>query len=277
MLIVQLSDTHITNWNEKACDVAPTAENLAQCVAHINQLNPPADVVLITGDLTNDGSLEEAQHAEQILCDLNCPFFIVPGNHDSRRVLCPTFDDEACPKNTLGFIHYTVDSYPIRLIGLDSLNQGEAGGKISQKTTEWLDERLAEEPEKPTILFMHHPPIKCGVLETDVDGFIGAHYLAEVVKKYNNIERILCGHIHMPVHASWCGTIITTAPSSTGMRIDVDLSQTKPSQFSLDTPNYLLHYWTPDKNLITHTVRACEAEQYYPFEKYAPPDIQSFT
>ena len=266
MIIVQLSDTHITKPDKKVCNIAPTAENLSRCIAHINQLNPPVDVVLVTGDLTHTGSYQEALHIESLLADLKYPFFIVPGNHDTRRTLCPTFDNEACPKNTDGFIHYTVDDYEVRLIGLDSLNHGKAGGKISKQTTIWLDEHLAEEPKKPTILFMHHPPVKFGILETDIDGFLGAKRLASVVKKYNNIERILCGHIHMQTHTRWAGTVISTAPSSTGMKIDVDLSQTKPSQFRLDTPNYLLHYWTPDKNLITHTMYACEAPQYYPFE-----------
>jgi len=269
MLIVQISDTHITGWNKKVCGVVPTAENLSKCIDHINQLNPPADVALITGDLTHDGSLEEAEQAASLLTKLNCPYFVVPGNHDSRTVLWPVFDDQACPKSSQGFIHFVVDDYAVRLIGLDTLDQGMPGGKLSKKSIKWLEHRLAEDKDKPTIIFMHHPPVKCGVLETDVDGFIGAEYLANVVKRYDNIERILCGHIHTQTHIRWNGTVVTTAPSSTGMRIEVDLSLQKASQFVLEAPSYLLHYWSPDKNLITHTIDTRETEHYL-FEQHSP-------
>ena len=269
MIIVQISDTHITAWDQKVLNVAATAENLAVCISHINQLEPSADVVLVTGDLTNDGSLVEAEQSASLLSKLNCPYFVVPGNHDSRQVLWPIFDDQACPKNSQGFIHFVVDDYAIRLIGLDTLDQGKPGGKLSKKSIKWLDNRLAEDTEKPTIIFMHHPPVKCGVLETDIDGFIGADYLANVIKKYDNIERILCGHIHMQTHIRWHSTVITTAPASTGMRIEVDLSLEKPSQFILEPPSYLLHYWTPDKNLVTHTIIVQETEHYL-FEQISP-------
>jgi len=266
MLIVQISDTHIAGWDKKACDILPTAEKLLKCVEHINQLSPPADIVLVTGDITNEGRLEEAEQAADILSKLSCPFYIVPGNHDDREILSSVFGKDVCPLDSEGFINYTLEDYELRLIGLDSVDQGKSNGKVSKKRARWLGERLAERTDRPTIIFMHHPPVKCGVLETDVEIFKGAERLGNIIERYSNIERILCGHIHTQAHIKWRGTVITTGPSSSGMKIVVDLTLRNPSKFFVESPSYLLHYWSPEKKLITHRIDVEKLEGPYFFE-----------
>jgi hypothetical protein len=131
----------------------------------------------------------------------------------------------------------------------------------------WLDERLSEAKEQPTILFMHHPPVKCGVAETNIDGFVGVERLGEIVAKYTNIERLICGHIHLPAHARWSGTVVSTAPSL-GMQLVLDLALKRPSEFTLEAPGYQLHHWSSDKALITHTVYIRPIDGPYPFEEH---------
>jgi len=87
MLIVQISDTHITGPGLKTCGVAPMAENLARCVDSINSLNPKPDLVLLSGDVTNDCTQAQAQQAARLLSKLECPFYLVPGNHDNQSGL----------------------------------------------------------------------------------------------------------------------------------------------------------------------------------------------
>lgn len=267
MLIAQISDTHITSPGTLAYDIAPTNERLAQCVAHINQFKPQAELVLVTGDISNNGQLDELQHAKQLLDELKMPYFVIPGNHDEKTTLWRQFGGKACPNKVAGFINYVLDQYPIRLIALDSTIEHKPGGEICNTRAAWLDARLAEAPQKPTIIFMHHPPVKCGVIETDIDGFIGVDRLAVVVKKYSNIEKIICGHIHLSAHTRWCNTMVSTAPS-TGMQLILDLSLEREA-FSLASPAYQLHYWTGDKNLITHTISLEAGSDSYPFLKQA--------
>lgn len=270
MLIAQLSDLHIAGWGKKAYGVAPTAENLARSIDHINQLNPKPDLALVTGDITCGGLMEEAERAANLLDKLRCPYYIIPGNHDDRAVLWSVFGGQACPSRADEFLSYVIEGYEVRLVAMDSTIPGAPGGEICEFRSEWLDRRLSEAGHKPTLVFMHHPPIKCGVSETDIDGFIGADRLGAVVEKYTSIERIVCGHIHLLVHARWCGTVISTAPSM-GMQLVLDLSLQRDSEFVLDTPAYQLHYWGPEKNLITHTVDVREDAVPYLFEDY--PEI----
>lgn len=266
MLIAQISDTHIAGQGKKAYGVAPTAQSLEQCVTHINRLTMKPDLALVTGDICYSGTLEEARHAAQLLEALDCPFYVIPGNHDDRDTLWSAFNGTACPSRHEAFFNYVVEGYAIRLIGLDSLLPGQPGGEICPARASWLEHQLAMYPTTPTIIFMHHPPVRCGVLETDQDGFIGTDLLGDVVERYQNIERIVCGHVHLVAHARWRGTVVSTAPSM-GMQLGLDLTMELPSEFILDRPGYQLHYWTPQRELITHTVQVDDGSARHPFQE----------
>ena len=116
------------------------------------------------------------------------------------------------------------------------------------------------------MIFMHHLPIKCGLLETEVDGFIGKKLLGSVISKQHHVEKIICGYIHVPINTSWNDTVISTAPSM-GMQLVLDLTLKRESEFVLETPAYHLNYWTPEKNLFTRAVVVKPVDGPYLFEE----------
>lgn len=264
MLIAHISDLHIAANSENAYGKVPTAANLVRCVDHINQLQPPVDLVLVTGDITYAGFAEEAQLAAELLENLNPPYYVIPGNHDTRAVLRSAFAQQRCPVGNGDFINYVVDGFPLYFIALDTTVPSEPGGEICIERAAWLEEQLEKSAGKPTIIFIHHPPVKCGVLETDEDGFVGADRLGDIVEKYPNVERILCGHIHLTTHVRWRGTVVSTA-ASMGLQLLLDLTLKLPSSFYNDAPCYQLHYWSPNQQLISHTVSLHEMEGPYLF------------
>lgn len=267
MLIVQISDIHIAGPGLKTYGIAPMAENLTACVNHVNTLVPVPEVAIITGDITRSGREDETRRAAAILDRLAMPYYVVPGNHDDRATLWSVFGGQACPSMDNGFIQYTVDDYAVRLVGLDTTDPDGPGGEICPKRAAWLDARLSEDEEKPTAIFMHHPPVKCGVLETDMDGFAGADRLGDIVRNHSNIERLACGHIHLQANVRWHGTVVSTAPS-TGMELALDLTLTRESEFILTDPGYQLHYWTPQRDLVTHTGYVRKMDGPYLFEEH---------
>ena len=63
----------------------------------VRQLNKEAlDFVLIPGDLTDMGAVEELWLADEILSDLNCPVMIVPGDHE-RLTLPDSYESRFGP------------------------------------------------------------------------------------------------------------------------------------------------------------------------------------
>ena len=257
MLIAQISDIHIVEKGELTLGVAPMAENLQRCIEHLNHMQPKPDCVLITGDITDKGSPDSYRHAAEILARLEMPYWLIPGNHDDNQNLWAEFNLNACPTNNDDFINYVVDDFSVRLIGMDSSIDNMPGGEVTPKQLSWLETELQRETKKPTLIFMHHPPVKCGVLESDRDGFVGAGMLGELLAKYDNVERLICGHIHLPTHTLWSGTTVSTSPSI-GIELSLDLTLKKPSGFLLVKPAYQLHLWTKHNNLVSHTVQVHE-------------------
>ena len=264
MLIAQISDLHLAGPGQMTLGNAPMAENLARCITHINHLTRQPDLVLVTGDITHNGLVAEAEQAAVILAQLHIPYYIIPGNHDNRETLVHTFGSEHCLVDENGFVNYVIDGYDLRLIALDSTIPGAPGGEICAQRAAWLAEQLEQDRERPTLLFMHHPPAPFGVIETDIDGFIGADRLGDVLEQHPQVLRILAGHIHLASLTTWRGVVISTAPSM-GMRLFLDLTLQQPSAYILDIPGYQLHYWRPNKQLITHTVRVQEPETIHLF------------
>lgn len=270
MLIAHISDPHITAPGRLAYGVAPVGDWLARTVAHINALDPSPDLVVLTGDVTFGGTHEEALEAQRLLSALRCPWFLIPGNHDSRETLWSVFGGSpACPSRADGHLSYAVDNFPLRLIALDSTRPGHPGGALDAPRADWLRARLAEAPDQRSLILMHHPPIKFGVLETDEDGFEGHADLAEILAGTDKIARILCGHIHLAAHATWQGTTISTAPA-TGMELRLDLTRRKESAFFLRDPAYLLHLFENGGPVVTHLVRVTDPPTPHPFEEQAP-------
>ncbi len=255
MYIVQISDTHLVEPGDLTLGVAPMADKLRRVVAHINGLEPQPDVVLVTGDITHDGRLAQAQLAAGILAGLRAPFYVIGGNHDTRETLWQVFGGGAIPSRNGDLIGYRINA-PINLIGLDSTVAGASGGRIGPEQLAWLKRML---DDRPTLVFMHHPPVKVSILETDHDGFEGSAALEALIREHPNVLRILCGHIHLTTHAAWAGTIVSTAPSI-GMALRRDLSMTKPSAFYLSPPAYLLHHMTDHGTLISHHVNVDEGD-----------------
>lgn len=268
MLIAQLSDLHIAGPGRKTYNLAPMAENLARTITHINAMTPGADLAIVSGDICDSGALDEARRAKDLLDELKCPYYVIPGNHDRRATLFNVFGGDTCPARNADFINYVIESddHDLRLIAMDSTIAGAPGGELGLRRLAWLEAQLASDTQRrPTLLFLHHPPVDCAVRETRIDGFVGAEALGKIVARYSNIERIACGHIHLLTHTNWHATVVSTAPSM-GLQLDFDLTMTRPSAWLSEDPGFLLHHWTPQRRLITHAIAVRDRPGPYPFE-----------
>lgn len=243
MHIIHISDLYIGEKDGQNLDAVKMAENLLTTIAHINQLTPQPDLVLITGNITNNGSVESATHAREILDTLTSPYKLVCGPNDDRRTTLAVFD-HACGNEVGGVVSYMVEGFPLRLIGLDSLGHNGTGGHICQKRLNWVNDRLEENQTQPTLIFMHHPPMKLGMDNVDAGGFNNAEYLGQIVNHYSNIKGIICGHLNFACHAGWNETTVSVAPSM-GMASVLDDAK---------APAYNLHHFTEDGDIVSRTV-----------------------
>lgn len=252
MLIAQISDMHVTRPGDKGPGGVDTAANLARVVAHLAAFSPRPDRVLATGDLVAGRGEGEYAVLRALLAPLPMPVHLIPGNHDDRAALRATFPDHGYLPPDGGFLHYTIEGGPVRLIGLDTLDPGEVGGRLCEERLAWLAARLAERPARPTVIFMHHPPFEVGIPGMDKWPFPGRDALAEIVAANPQVERVLCGHIHRPIQVRWAGTLAAICPS-TAVAAGLILDPEAPFAWSHEGPAYQLHLWRPWTGLISHT------------------------
>jgi 3',5'-cyclic AMP phosphodiesterase CpdA len=250
MLIAQISDMHVKAEGELLYRRIDTAGFLERAVAHVGALDPRPEVVLATGDLVDGGKPEEYAHLRRLLAPLAMPVHLIPGNHDARDVLREVFPDHTYLPPT-GFLQYAIEGLPVRLIALDTLVPGKGYGELCAERLGWLEARLGES-DRPTILFMHHPPFDCGIAVFDDTRLMrGEPQLAALVRRHGNVERVMCGHVHRPIQVRWAGTMASIAPS-TAHQATLDLHDKAPLSMMMEPPGLALHLWRPGTGLVTH-------------------------
>ena len=251
MLIAQISDTHVSVPDSPMDRLYRTADHLARAVAHVNRLAPRPDLVVVTGDLVDQGELVEYARLRELLDRLAMPCYLIVGNHDRREPLVAAFPHHAYLPRA-GLVQYTVEQFPVRLVMLDTLVPGESGGRLDAERLAWLDARLAEQPARPTIVFMHHPPFSTGMAVMDTMGLDGIAGLAAVIGRHPQVERVACGHLHRAISRRFAGTVASTSPA-TAHAIALDLPPAARLAVVMDPPAATLHLWLGERDgLVTH-------------------------
>lgn len=264
MLIVQLTDTHVVAQGRGAYqDQVDTNGMMTKAIDRVNALCPRPDCVIITGDLTDHGRPDEYTELVRQLERLELPFYLVIGNHDHRETMLAALDYP----HLVGvgpFVQYTVEDYPVRLIVLDSTSDEHHMGEFCEARRAWLEARLAEAPERPTVVALHHPPFDTGITLMDAAGPGWAQGLIETLARYPNVERVLCGHIHRPIQALVGGRLVSVCPS-TAHQVTLDLG-VEPSEggfFEMEPPGFQLHLWRNGR-MVTHGALIERYQEVFP-------------
>lgn len=251
MLLAQITDLHVTVPGGLLDTQYHTAERLERAVEHLLGLNPRPDAVVITGDLVDAGGEAEYARLVALLAPLPMPVYVVPGNHDERENMRAAFG----PRGYLperGFLCYEAEVGRVRLLALDTNIPGSPGGRLCPERLGWLDARLAEQPDRPTIVFQHHPPFATGIAMMDGMGLDGRDGLRDVVARHPHVERVLCGHVHRSITRRFGGTIASTCPS-TAHQVQLDLRDEGGGLAVIaEPPACALHRWSEDLGLVSH-------------------------
>ncbi len=265
MMIAQITDLHVRPPGKVAYERVDTNAMLEAAVAAIEALPRKPDLVIATGDLTDCGLAAEYEVLRDILEPLSMPVYLVPGNHDRRTELFAEFGSDGYLRNDDGFLHYAIEGHDVRLIGLDSVVPGHGHGEMCAARLAWLEGKLGQERKRPTMIFMHHPPFGTGLADMDRINCRNGNAMSAVLRRFDNIERVVCGHHHRPVTVRWGGTIGSVAPS-TAHQVTLDLvPDGGPSSFTMEPPGFHLHVWSKDSGLVTHGVNIGRFEGPFPF------------
>jgi len=269
-LLVQLSDPHIKVPGSLAYGRVDTAGFLRRAVDSVRRLRQAPEAVVITGDLTDFGRLDEYAHLRELLEPLRCPVYLMPGNHDDRHALRQAFADHAYLQEESrgdgsGFVQYAVNLEGLRLVTVDTVVPKASHGAVDKERLRHFDALLSEDRRTPTIVAMHHPPFKTFIGHMDDVGLLeGADALATVIARHPQVERVICGHLHRSIQARWANTIAMTAPS-TAHQVCLDLAPDAASAFVMEPPGFLIHAWSDTGLVVTHQAAIGVFDGPYPF------------
>lgn len=253
VLIAQITDTHV-GFEPEAGEDEFNFLRFGMAIDHLLVQHVQPDLLLLTGDIADKGQPESYERVKRLIARCPFPVHVMTGNHDHRDRLLTAFPD--CPTAD-GFVQYSLDVKGLRILCLDTLQHGRHGGAFCEVRAAWLAHELAAQPDVPTLIVMHHPPVIAGIDWMDprpheawLARFRGA------VEGHGQIIGIACGHLHRPVASTMEGIPVSITPA-VAPAVSLDL---RPVDFGkadgrgivdAEPPGYALHRWK-DGRLVTH-------------------------
>lgn len=210
MKIIHMSDLHLTGdggpvWGE---DSRRKFLFTIEAIGKIKNI----DLVVVSGDISDDGSLSSYVFADQVFAKLNIPTYWCVGNHDNIDTISTIFQPSFCHivDQTLinGWRLYFVNSVAL---DADNPQSNRSRGVVTTQTRKCLNKQLSLHSE-PSIIILHHPPL-------EIDGWQDDKILKDretfraMLNKHENVKIVLSGHVHIFSKKSDKGILYSTASS----------------------------------------------------------------
>ncbi|WP_330924390.1 3',5'-cyclic-AMP phosphodiesterase [Candidatus Sororendozoicomonas aggregata] len=247
--IIQLTDTHLFASPDVMHYGINPYQNLSGIVHQIKGHHKDCDAIIVTGDLSQDDTVESYQQLVDILTPLGTPFFWLCGNHDveeaTMRAVCP----HAMQKR--------VELGRWQLLLLNSKTPDAAYGTLSEGELSWLENQLRHHPQN-TVIALHHPPYKVGSEWIDTNNLRNIADFQRIIKPCDHVKAVIHGHIHQQHNADLVGIPCFATPS-TSVQFMPD-SET----FQIDRtrlPGYRVLTLMDDGQLDTEVIRVDSLQQ----------------
>lgn len=206
--LVQITDCHIFAHADGELQGLNTRHSFEAVKRAIGVTADGPDILLATGDLSQDGSAESYRYLARQFDELGVPTFWLPGNHDDVDVLEQNFTGKQ--------IHSArqVLAGSWHIVMLDSTIRGEVHGRVSEAQLAFLDAALQQYPGRHTLVCLHHQALETGSEWIDIKGLREGEQLRARLARHNNIRAVLWGHVHQEFHRTINGVEWMSTPSS---------------------------------------------------------------
>lgn len=182
MRIVQVTDSHLHADPAAHSRSGIPLKQFSAIIDAVKAQHP--DIVIVTGDISQDETATSYTHAVEQLRTLPCPWFWLPGNHDQVDLMeaeHPLLED--------------VDLDDWRMLLLNTQVPGQPYGELGPDKLTAMTKRL-EADTRPTLIAMHHPPVEVGASWMDAIGLNDREAFWQVLSTYPHVKLIVFGHAH---------------------------------------------------------------------------------
>jgi len=203
MIIVQLSDLHV--GSQFLPEVFETV------VKEVNELNP--DVIVITGDLTNEGLMKEYEKCKSLLMQFKTKKIIsISGNHDYRNTGYLLF------KKFFPFQTVNELDNDVVLVTVGTARPDRNEGEVGYRQNLWLERTMKKYKDKIKIVAMHHHLIPIPDTGSDQLTVVDAGDILRTVLD-TGVDVVLCGHKHRPWAWNFGKLTVVNAGAATSERV----------------------------------------------------------
>ena len=247
--IVQITDTHLNAAEDGHLLGMKTLHSL-RCVLSLMQLEEPdPHAIIVTGDISQDGSESSYRHLHSELAAYRAPSFWLPGNHDIPENMAAVINGSHSSHRLIRTPHW-------QLVLLDSSVRGKVHGHLSDSEREFAVSCLQERPDLHTLVTFHHHPISMDSRWIDTIGVRNGKDVMDELSAFNNLRCILWGHVHQESDHQLGDIRMLSTPST--------CVQFKPgsSDFEVDhqSPGFRWLHLFPDGRLETGVKRVEDIE-----------------
>ena len=211
MRIAHISDIHLpTKPGQKLKGAVPDA-NLIEAVAVLKQQSPKPELIIIGGDLLEDGQKGNYDAIGDLFKDVQVPLHTVVGNHDDLKALKKSSLVENS-KSDRGYGSF--DQGKLHFILLNTAGTGKAHGNMDEEQLLWLSEDLWANQNKSVLIFMHHHPVDSGVPWLDKMRLENADVFWKIIPPYSkNILGVFFAHLHIQFSTVVRGILAASSPA----------------------------------------------------------------
>jgi 3',5'-cyclic-AMP phosphodiesterase len=186
VLIAQISDVHVGGARH-------SDELLRTAIDEINEAEP--DVVVVAGDVTDDGYPDQYPLAKRELEAIACEHVVlVPGNHDARNVGYVLFEDTFGTRDTR--LRLRCAGLEVALVAVDSSKPDLDEGEIGREHYGWIEEGFSGDADV-RIFVCHHHLMPVPGTGRERNQVLDAGDVISLLRQLS-VDLVLSGHRHVP-------------------------------------------------------------------------------
>ncbi|QJI32831.1 3',5'-cyclic-AMP phosphodiesterase [Pseudomonas sp. ADAK18] len=206
-LLVQLSDSHLFAEADGTLLGMNTRDSLQRVIDLVLARQPQIDLLLATGDLSQDGTLESYQAFRDATRQIPAPARWIPGNHDEPQIMAHAAINSA-------LLEPVVDVGNWRITLLDSAVPGSVPGYLQDRQLQLLAQSLSEAPTRHHLVCFHHHPVSIGCAWMEPIGLRNPEALFAVLDRFPQVKAVLWGHVHQEIDRERNGVRLLASPST---------------------------------------------------------------
>jgi Icc protein len=243
--LLQLTDTHLFEDETLTSKGVATVQSFQAVLTHLRTL-PRPDLLLLTGDLSQDETAASYHRLYRAIAPLGIPTYWLPGNHDQPQIMQQILNQPPFSAEN------RIEAGEWVILLLNSVVPGEVHGELSSESLAWLKENLQTTGNRPVLIALHHPPLLTGSTWMDGINLHNSEIFQHLISQFPNVKLVLFGHIHQELDQEIDGVRYLATPSTCVQ------FQPNSDEFAIDgdrTPGFRQITLFPDGTFTTRVIR----------------------